>query len=205
MPFVPGHAFRATALAAALAGGALPLAAQTTPTRVRGTIERIDGSTLVVKAREGNTVTATLPDPPRVSAVIRKSLSDIGPGTFVGVAGMPMPDGKQRALEVAILPEAARANSFHSAWDLLPESTMTNANVAETVKGVSGDTLKLTYKDGEKMIVVAPDTPVVGIAPASAADLKPGARVVMFAQKGADGTLSAGNIIVGRDGVDPPM
>jgi hypothetical protein len=188
MMYSRGAALFAVGLAAA---AVLPAAvqAQTVPSRIRGTIERVDGRTLVVAPREGGTATITLPDPPRVSAVVRKTLADIGPGTFVGVAGMPMPDGSQRAVAVALLPEAARANSFHSAWDLMPESTMTNATVAETVKGVSGDTLKVTY----------------GLAPASVADLKPGTRVVVFAQKTPDGGLAAGNVIVGRDGVDPPM
>ena len=175
------------------------------PTRVRGTIERVEAGAIVVAAREGVPVLIKLPDPPRISAVVRKTLADITAGSFVGVTGMPMPDGAQRAVAIAILPEAARANSFHSAWDLAPESTMTNASVAETVKGMSGETLKVTYKDGEKTILVSPETPIVGFAPAGLADLKPGVRVVVFAQKGADGGLTAGNIVVGRDGVDPPM
>lgn len=179
--------------------------AQTTPTRIRGTIERVDGRTLVVAAREGGTVSVTLPEPPRVNAVVRKTLADISAGTFVGVTGTPMPDGSQRAIAIALLPEAARANSFHSAWDLAPETTMTNATVAETVKGVSGETLRLTYKDGEKTIVVPPEAAIVGFAPASLADAKPGTRVVVFAQKAPDGGLTAGNVVVGRDGVDPPM
>lgn len=184
---------------------ASPAYAQTTSSRVRGTIERVEGPNLVVKSREGGDVSVKLPDPPRVSAVVRKTLADIGPGTFVGVTGMPMPDGAQRAVAIALLPEAARANSFHSAWDLMPESTMTNASVSETVKGVSGETLRLTYKDGEKTIVVPPEASIVGFAPAGLADLKPGARVVVFVQKAPDGSLTAGNVVVGRDGVDPPM
>lgn len=201
------HPLRRMGLAAAMLTFLVPgwALAQTTPQRVRGTIERAEGAQLVVTAREGGEVSIKLPDPPRVSAVIRKTLADIGPGSFVGVAGMPMPDGSQRALAVSILPEAARANSFHSAWDLMPESTMTNAAVSETVKGVSGDTLKVSYKDGEKSIVVTPETSIVGFAPATPSDLKPGTRVVVFAHKAPDGTLTAGNVVVGRDGVDPPM
>lgn len=198
----------ASLLAIGLAAAAiLPASAQaqTVPTRIRGTIERVDGRTLVVTPREGGTASVTLPESPRISAVVRKTLADVGPGTFVGVTGMPMPDGSQRAVAVALLPEAARANSFHSAWDLMPESTMTNATVAETVKGVSGETLKVTYKDGEKTIVVPPEAAIVGLAPATVADLKPGTRVVVFAQKTPDGGLVAGNVIVGRDDVDPPM
>lgn len=198
----------ASLLAIGLAAAAILPAgvqAQTTPTRIRGTIERVDGRTLVVAAREGGTSSIMLPETPRLSAVVRKTLADIGPGTFVGVTGMPMPDGSQRAVAVALLPEAARANSFHSAWDLMPESTMTNATVAETVKGVAGETLKVTYKDGEKTIVVPPEAAIVGLAPATMMDLKPGTRVVVFAQKAPDGGLVAGNVIVGRDGVDPPM
>lgn len=194
--------------ATAIVAGTVATAAfaQAASIRVRGTIERLDGAQLVVSAREGGQVIVKLPDPPRVSAVVRKTLADVTAGTFVGVTGMPMPDGAQRAVAIVLLPEAARANgSFHSAWDLTPESTMTNASVAETVKGVSGETLKVTYKDGEKTILVAPETSIVGLAPAGIADLRPGTRVVAFAVKAADGALTAGNVIVGRDGVDPPM
>ena len=69
-----------------------------------------------------------------------------------------------------------------------------------------GNTLTLKYKDGEKTIVVPADIPVVNLVPGSRADLKPGEKVfVPQATKGADGVLTAGVILVGRDGTTPPM
>lgn len=180
--------------------------AQTTPTRVRGTIGSVDGSTLVVRAREGGEVTLKMPEPPRISAVVRKTIADITPGSFIGTAGVPLPDGTVGAVAISILPESAKASGgFHGAWDLTPESTMTNATVAEAVKAVSGETLKVTYKDGEKTIRITPETAIVGAVPGAVAELKPGVRVVVFAARAPDGSMSAGNVLIGRDGVDPPM
>ena len=210
MPSSPARHFPAllrsvTVGAAVFAFGGAALA-QATPTRVRGTIERVDGPNLIVKAREGGDVTLKLPDPPRISFVVRKTLADITTGSFIGTAAMPLPDGSQQAVAISILPEAAKASGgFHSAWDLAPESTMTNATVAETVKGVTGDMLKVTYKDGEKTILVSPETAIVGFTPAAASDLRPGVRTVVFAGKAPDGTLTANNVVIGKDGVEPPM
>jgi uncharacterized low-complexity protein len=161
---------RALAYAAAALLAAATAAAQTAPpTRVRGTIESIDGQSLAVKAREGGTVDIKLADNMAVLGVTKASLADIAVGTFVGAAALPQPDGTLKAIEVLVFPEAARGSGEgHYPWDLLPESTMTNATVAETVAGVTGPTLTLKYKDGEKKVVVPPEAPIVTRQPLAA-------------------------------------
>ena len=130
--------------------------------RVRGTIERIDGSTYVVKARDGAELKVALADNPQIAGVVKASLSDIKQGSFVGITGMPQADGSQRALEVHIFPEAMRGTGEgHYPWDLRPQSTLTNANVEQVVTAVEGQTLTLKYKDGEKKIFVPANTPIV--------------------------------------------
>jgi len=188
---------------------AAPLAAaqEAPPVRVRGTIERVDGSTLTVKARDGAELKVVMTDDARIVALAKASLADIKPGSFVGITGMPQPDGSQRAVEVHVFPEAMRGTGEgHRPWDLQPQSTMTNGNVDQTVLGVDGQTLTLGYKGGEKKIVVPPDTPVVTIAPGDRSDLKPGVKIfIVAAKKQPDGTLLAPRVNYGKDGLTPPM
>jgi uncharacterized protein DUF5666 len=192
------------ALAMMVSGVTSALAQDTV--RVRGTIERIDGPTYVVKARDGSELKVTLADNPQIAGVVKASLSDIKQGSFVGVTAMPRPDGSQTALEVHIFPEAMRGTGEgHYPWDLRPQSTMTNANVEQVVTAVDGQTLTLKYKNGEKKIFVPANTPIVAYAPGDKSDLKPGSKVFIVAMKQPDGTLQGRAWRVGRDGVTPPM
>jgi hypothetical protein len=183
------------------------IAQQPQTTRVRGTIESVNGQVLNVKGRDGAALTVKLADNARVATVVRQSLADVKQNSFVGITAMPQPDGTQKAVEIHIFPEAMRGTGEgHRPWDLMPNSTMTNANVDSVVTSVDGKTLVLKYKDGEKTFTVPADVEVVMFAPASMADLKPGARVfVVRAKKLPDGTFEASGITVGRDGVNPPM
>ena len=180
--------------------------AQDAPVRVRGTIERVDGGTYVVKSRDGKEIKLKLAPKGGVSAVIAATLADVKPGRYIGVAALPQADGSQKALEVTIFPEALRglAEGFRP-WDLQPKSTMTNANVEVIVAAKDGQVLTLKYKDGEKKIVVPPGIPIVTYAPADASELKPGAKIFVGAAKQLpDGTFETSRISVGR-GVAPPM
>ena len=198
-----GLALALAAMALATAGGA---AAQAPSGRLRGTVESVSGLDVKVTSREGPVVSFRLADNARISAVKKATLADIKPGSYVGIAAMPRPDGSQMALEVLIFPDAMRgAGEGHRPWDLMPESTMTNATVADTVTKVDGQALTLTYKEGEKAIVVPPEAPIVTFVPASLADVKPGVRVFTTVVKAADGWNGAASIVVGKDGVDPPM
>jgi hypothetical protein len=192
--------------AAALAASSLPAGAQET-VRVRGTIERLDGPVYVVKARDGAELKITLMDNGVLIAIVKASLADIKPGLFVGSTGMPQPDGSQKAVEVHIFPETMRGTGEgHYAWDLAPNSTMTNANVEESAASVDGQVLTLKYKNGEKKILVTPQTAIVTYNPGDKADLKPGTKVFIgAAKKQPDGTLQAARINYGKDGVAPAM
>lgn len=181
--------------------------AQQPTVRVRGTLESVDGSNLQVKSRDGSELKVKLADDARVVAIIKASLADIKPGSFVGVTGMPQPDGTQRAVEVHIFPEAMRGTGEgHYAWDLRPQSTMTNANVEQTVAAVEGQKLTLKYNGGEKQIVVPSDTPIVTYRLADRSELKPGEKVFIgAARRQPDGTLLAARINFGENGLTPPM
>ena len=193
------------------AGLALILATSTAwgqaPTRVRGTIEKVDGNTVTIKSRTGESLTVKLAEPLRVSAMVKASLADIKEGSFIGVSAMPMPDGTQKAYAIHIFLDAQKgvvADRF-SEWDNRPGSTMTNANVATTVAGKDGQDILVKYKDGEKKVLVPPGIPIARYVPGSAEDLKIGKKVfVGAAQKQAVGSLLAPNIAVGRD-IDPPQ
>jgi hypothetical protein len=189
----------------ALAAAAL---AQSAPMqRVRGAVEAVDGNVLKVKSREGADLTIRLADNVGVNWVVATALDQVKPGTFVGVAALPQSDGTLKALEVLLFPEAMRGTGEgHYAWDLMPESTMTNATVADTVTEVQGAALKLKYKDGEKTIAVPKETPIVTFEPTDKGALRPGAKIfIAGAQKQPDGTLQAARVNVGKDGLTPPM
>lgn len=180
--------------------------AQTAAVRVRGSVQTLAGQDLSVVTREGPTLTIKLADPVRVVAVAKATLSDIKPGSYVGIAAMPRPDGSQMAIEVLIFPEAMRgAGEGHRPWDLMPESTMTNATVADVVSQVSGPVLTLKYKDGDKAITVPPEAPIVTFVPADRSDIKPGVGIFTSVTKAADGTASTASVTVGKNGVNPPM
>jgi hypothetical protein len=187
--------------------GSLAWAQQPPTVRIRGTIEAVDGSLLTVKSREGADLKVRLTDNVTVFGVAKATMSEIKPGSYIGVSAMPEPDGTQMALAVQIFPETQRgaAEGFRP-WDLRPNSTMTNATVAETVAGTDGQKILVKYKDGEKNIVVPPDTPIVAFVAGDKSELKPGAKIIIFsATKKEDGTLEAARVNVGRDGITPPM
>ena len=175
--------------------------------RVRGTIEKVDGKTLLVKARDGATLTLALADNAQVVGVAKASLGDIKEGAFIGSGAMPQADGSQKALEVHIFAESQRGTGEgHRPWDGAPNSTMTNGTVGATVTGVDGPTITVKYKDGEKKIVVPPGVPIVRYEIGNLSELKPGAKIfIAGANKKDDGTLEAAAVSVGRDGITPPM
>ena len=195
---------------------AVPLAmaqAPANPTlRLRATIEKVDATSLTVRERSGEVITLVRPAAMDVSEVYPLALADIKPGSYIGTAAMPQADGSQLALEVVVFPEAARgAGEGHRPWDLRPESTMTNATVADLAAAPStvpgGQKLTLRYKDGEKTVIVPPNAPVVSFKPGKADEnvlLVPGAKVMITAQEQA-GKPTALRVIVGRNGFAPPM
>jgi hypothetical protein len=176
------------------------------PTRVRGQIERVEGNVLHIKDRQGAAVAVRLSTTPAVSQVVKADLGDIKTGTYVGTAAVPQPNGSLRALEVLIFPEGMRGTAEgHGPWDLTPDSTMTNATVESSVSNVSGRALTLKYKGGEKTVLVPPDAPIVTLEPGTPAMLVPGAHVLVIAMRQPDGTITAGRVLVGKDGLVPPM
>jgi hypothetical protein len=193
------------ALGLALICIALPASAADDTVRIRGTIERVEGPVYVVKNRDGAELKLTVTDNPLFVAIAPSTMADIKPGMFVGSAGTMQPDGTQKAIEVHIFPESMRGTGEgHYDWDLKPQTKMTNGNVEQTVAGVDGPLLSVKYKDGEKKLMVTPETVVVTYVPGNKDDLKPGTRIfVAAAKKQPDGTLQTPRITYGRDGAGP--
>jgi hypothetical protein len=177
-----------------------------TPSRVRGTIEAVDGDVLAVKSRAGEDVKLHMTGDIRIVGITSIALTDIKVGSFIGTTTVPGPDGANNAVEVHVFPEAMRGTGEGSRpYDLKPNSTMTNATVDQSVVGNDGHTLNIKYKDGEKKVVVSAETPVVTYVPADKSDLKPGAKVIAFMKKLPDGSFETNRVSVGRDGLTPPM
>jgi len=175
------------------------------PTRLRATIDSVTDKTLTVTPRGGSPTTVQLPPDVRISGITVGKIDDIKPGSYIGTAGAPQPDGTQKALEVHVFPPsmAGTGDGFYP-WDSAPNSTMTNGSVGDVVSS-QGRTLKVKYKGGEKTVIVPEDVPIVSIEPGTRALLTPGAHVIVFAKKDADGTLTAAAVLAGENGLTPPM
>jgi hypothetical protein len=181
-------------------------APQGTPTRIRGTVEKLDGQNLTVKSREGPELTIVLAPNFTVAYLVKKSLADVKSGDFVATTSTRGTDGKNHSVELRIFPEAMRGlGEGQYAWDLEPDSLMTNATVTGIAGAPQGQTLKVSYKGGESEIVVGPDTPVFSYGSGDASLLKPGAAVFVVALKKPDGSLAASRVTAEKDGVKPPM
>lgn len=195
--------FATLTLGAALLGVAAQAAP---PPRVRGTVETVQGDMLDLATRSGQKVEMRMTADTRVLSVTNAPIGDVKPDSYVGVTASPQPDGTLKAIEVHVFAPSLRGTGDgHYPWDIGgPASTMTNGAVG-AVQGTSGRTITVQYKGGEKQILVPEDVPIVAMAPGDRALIKPGAKVVALATKGADGALTANAVIVGENGTAPPM
>jgi hypothetical protein len=186
------------------------VSAQAQNVRVRGTIEKLDGNSLAVKSRDGTELKLVLKDSVRVGGVVKASLADVKANDNVAITSRPRPDGTLEAVELRIAPAGQPFNSFHSDWDLMPNSFMTNGSLQTSVSGVDGQVLTVKYKvvgksDEEKKIVVTPKTIIATTVPGTKADLKPGLKVfVAGAPKLPDGSLDVAAIQVEKE-IPPPQ
>lgn len=203
----PSIRFLLSAVGLSLVVAATAASAQQPPIRIRGTIEKVEGPIYVVKSRDGAELKLTLSEKGTVRGLVKGSIADVKVGSYIGISAMPQPDGSQHAIHIHIFPETMRGTGEgFRPWDNQPGSTMTNATVDTTIAGVDGHVIMVKYKDGEKKIIVPPTTPIVIYVPGHKDELKPGAKIMIpGATKKDDGTLEAGNVNVGRDGLTPPM
>jgi hypothetical protein len=197
----------ANALFLSLLVSCLALAQTPAPTqRIRGDVVSVDGLNLRVKERSGEMLAIKLAENYVVTAVAKVGIEAITPNAFVGAASMPQSDGTQRALEVLVFPESGRgSNEGHYPWDLQPGSMMTNATVSEVIAVGPGRRMTLRYKDGEKVITVPANVPIVTFEPGDRSMLKPGAHLLVTATRQPDGSLTAARVAIGKDGLVPPM
>jgi hypothetical protein len=176
-----------------------------TPTRVRGTVDKLDGQNLMVKSRDGQSVTVALAPDVEVLALEKKTLADIKPGDFVASTGVKDKDGKIHAIEARIFPKATPDGGRQFAWDLMPDSVMTNATVGTVTKAAQGAVLHVKFTGGESEYSIGPEVPILTSATGDKSLLKPGAAVFVIALKKADGTVTSARLYAEKDGVKPPM
>ncbi|WP_341315892.1 hypothetical protein WN982_31180 [Paraburkholderia sp. IMGN_8] len=210
MKIVSANALRAIVAPALVAGtllaaGPAAQAQNTAPTGVRGTVTSLSGDLLKVHTRDGNDVDVKLAKDTPIRGVAIANVNDIKPDSYVGTAAIPQADGTLKALEVHVFPASMRgAGEGHRPWDLGSNSTMTNGTVGSLVVS-NGRTITVKYKDGEKKIVIPQDVPIVSLESGDRSLLVPGAKVVLFAHKEADGSMAANFISAGEHGLTPPM
>ncbi|MDE2515178.1 MAG: hypothetical protein KGL12_04035 [Rhodospirillales bacterium] len=203
-----GAALAGLALAAGPGFAAAPPAAAPpagVPMRLRGTIVAVHGSTIALRLRDGKAARAVLAPDAHILWLIATRPDAIAKGSYIGTAAMPQKDGTLRALEVQVFPPAMRGvgEGFHP-FDTEPGATMTNGTIG-TLTGAHGQTMTVLYKGGEKTVFVPPGVPFVRFAPTSRAALRPGAHVLVNATATADGPVLAHAVLVGKDGLVPPM
>jgi hypothetical protein len=200
--------FFVAAITLAFGAPAPALAQSAPPASARATIESVsaDGDTLSVRTRGGEQQTVHLKPTTRVILVVPATLTDVKPGSFVGVAALPGEGNELKAMEVHIFPEAMRGTGEgFRPFDLAPNSSMTNGNIAARVDAASGPKLTVAYKGGEQTIVVDPKTPIVSFEPGDRSELKAGAAIIARGPKQADGSIDGAFVLVGKDGLVPPM
>jgi len=177
-----------------------------TTSNVRGTIEQVSGDTIQVKESNGTSINVRLAQNAKIATVAKASLSDVKPGTFIGTAAKPQPDGRLQAIEIHIFPESMRGTGEgNSAWDAGPGSSMTNGTVGQEVNKVEGNTLTVKYRGGDKTVTVAPSTKVVTLVPGDRNDLMPNEKIFIPAATAARNGFEVTRVMVGKDGVVPPM
>ena len=202
---------RKIALAAALIILAVgPALAQTpppdgTPVRIRGTVEKLDAQILTVKSRDGQALTIALAPDAEILVLVKKTIDDIKPGDFVASAGVKDKDGNIHAIEARILPKPTPDGASQRAWDLTPDTLMTNATVGTVTKAPQGAVVHVMLKDGESEYTIGPEVPILAGAPGDRSLLTPGAAVFVIALKKPDGTVTSSRLYAEKDGVKPPM
>ena len=205
------RAFGAAGFALAFATTASLAQQQPQTTRIRAMIEKVDGDVLMVKARNGDQLKVTMADNARYAAMIKATLDDLKPDTYIGVTSMPQPDGTLKAVAIHIFqPNQRGTGEGHRPWDLTPGSMMTNAAIETTVASADGQSITVKYKQGEKVedkkVLVTPQTVIVRYVPGDKNDLKTGVHIIIgAATKNADGSFGAAALNYGRDGIVPPM
>jgi outer membrane lipoprotein SlyB len=173
--------------------------------RINGTIDKVEGNTLFIKA-EGGPLTLKLADNAVIVGVMKASATDIKAGDYVATGGVPLPDGTQKAVELRIFPDAMRGqgDGHRPGWPGAPNGTMTNGAVGDAVTSVDGPVLTVKFKDGEKKIIVGPAVPVSRFVIGEKSELTAGKAInVAAATKNPDGTFSTARINVDRGGLLP--
>jgi hypothetical protein len=187
------------ALAATTAARAEPIMA-----RFRGTVIRAEADRLEIRRPSGSTLSLRMGPRTRVYAVNQSSLWAIKPESYVSVVGAPGSE-PQRATAVTLYSPSERGFEAGSQpWDTAPGATLTAGWVADLQAG-SPLRVALSYSGGRSAFEVPRDTPVTQISPGEKALLEPGAAVTIFARSAPDGSLDAGTIAVGRQGVVPGL
>jgi hypothetical protein len=186
-----------------------PVMAQTAatpaPVRVRGTIVKLDGDKLMVKARDGMDMTVALTEKTRIQSLVKKSLADIKAGDFLASTGVKGTDGKIHAIEVRIFPKATPDGGRQFPWDLGSDSVMTNATVGTVAAAPQGKLVHVTFKGGQSEYSIGREVPILAPVPGDKSLLQPGMAVFAVGPKAADGTVTALFMYVEHDGIKPPM
>src|SRR5436305_14824552 len=150
--------------------------------RVRGTITALNGDVLSVKTREGKDINIQLAPDTQVAVPKKGTAADFKPGTYAGITSVKGPDGRLVAKRVHAL--GPQVPQMHGAWDSIPNSMMTNANIENVAQASGGSELTMKTKEGEQKILVNSETEYYTFGPGTGDDLKHGPHIFSGAPVG---------------------
>lgn len=181
---------------------ALPAQAQL-PQRIRGTVASLGGETLVVHGRDGNDITVKLAPDAAVRVDAPTTVAAIKPGSTLGIVSRG-PADQQVAVAIRIVPTGSMSRLGTFPWDMMPQSTMTNAVVEGQSLEASAQMLTLKAGDTVVHMAIAPDAVVAESEAGERSLLVPGAKVVVFATPDGSG-LASRAVVVGKGDFTPAL
>ncbi len=185
------------------------------PDRIRGRIATVEASSIVVKTGDGMEVRLRLQDYSSILRLSKASFTDVDFGVYVGSISKRLDEYSpivrdslswlHHGFELRIFDEQLRGLALgHTTWDLTPEAVMTHGWVDDLEIRV----LSIKYgptEEEETDVDIPRDVPILRLSLGDKSLIKPGAHVFAGAQKGADGNYEVVFIMVGEDGIVPPL
>ena len=185
------------------------------PDHIRGQITTVESSSIVVETIDGKTVHLELSDSLTIISLTKAKFADVDFGVYVGSVAVRLDEYSpivrdslswlHKGFELRIIDEKLRGIALgHKKWDLTPDSVVAHGwvdDLEDRVMSIKYGPTELEETDVE----VSRDVPILKMWLGDMSLIKPGVHVFAGAQKGADGKYVAVFILVGKDGIVPPM
>ncbi len=185
------------------------------PDHIRGQIAKVERSAIEVRTRDGKTVRLGLLDPLTVISLAKGSFTAVDFGVYVGAVAVRLEayspivrdslSWLHKGFELRIIDEQLRGIALgHKKWDLTSETIIAHGWIDD----IEGRVISIKWgptEEEETDVETPRDAPVLKMALGDKSLIKPGAHVFAGAQQDGNGRYVAVFIIVGKDGIVPPL